>query len=247
MKNKSIKLIADLHIHTIASGHAYSTVEEYAAAAKKKKLKVIAITDHGPAMPGGADPYHFSNQRMIPDHLNGVRILRGGELNIIDTEGHLDLTDEYLRTMDFVSIAMHPKCGYEGSGEEENTRVLLKAMNNKYVRVLAHPGNPMYPIDYKKVIPIAKEKGILIELNNSSLTISRKGSFDRCFAIAKFVKAVGWKVVLGSDAHISTMVGDLDDALKMAIDAGLGRDDIINASMDMIDRYLLTNLKKGGI
>ena len=236
---KKIKLIADLHIHTIASGHAYSTVEEYAAAAKKKGIKVIAITDHGPAMPGGASPYHFSNQRMIPDYLNGVRILRGGELNIIDPEGHLDLTDEYLKTMDFVSIAMHPKCGYEGSGEEENTRVLLKAMNNQYVRVLAHPGNPMYPIDCKKVIPIAKEKGILIELNNSSLTISRKGSFDRCFAIAKFVKSVGWKVVLGSDAHISTMVGDLDDALKMAIDAGLERDDIINASMDMIDKYLI--------
>ena len=239
MKNKSIKLIADLHIHTVASGHAYSTVEEYAAAAKKKKLKVIAITDHGPAMPGGADPYHFSNQRMIPDILNGVRILRGGEINIIDPEGRLDLSNEYLKTMDFVSIAMHPKCGYEGSGETENTKTLLKAMHNKYVKVLAHPGNPMYPIDFKKVIPIAKERGILIELNNSSLTISRKGSFDRCFEIAKFVKSIGWKVTLGSDAHISTMVGDLDTVLKMAMDAGLKKEDIINTSMDLIDKYLV--------
>ena len=239
MKNKSIKLIADLHVHTVASGHAYSTVEEYAAAAKKKKLKVIAITDHGPAMPGGADPYHFSNQRMIPDFLNGVRILRGGEINIVDSKGHLDLSNEYLKTMDFVSIAMHPKCGYEGSGETENTKTLLKAMDNKYVKVLAHPGNPMYPIDYRKVIPIAKERGILIELNNSSLTISRKGSFDRCFEIAKFVKKVGWKVTLGSDAHISTMVGDLDTVLKMAVDAGLEKEDIINTSMDLIDKYLV--------
>jgi len=239
VKNKSIKLIADLHIHTVASGHAYSTVEEYAAAAKKKKLKVIAITDHGPAMPGGADPYHFSNQRMIPDILNGVRILRGGEINIIDPEGRLDLSNEYLKTMDFVSIAMHPKCGYEGSGETENTKTLLKAMHNKYVKVLAHPGNPMYPIDFKKVIPIAKERGILIELNNSSLTISRKGSFDRCFEIAKFVKSIGWKVTLGSDAHISTMVGDLDTVLKMAMDAGLKPEDIINTSMDLIDKYLV--------
>jgi putative hydrolase len=239
VKNKSIKLIADLHIHTVASGHAYSTIEEYVAAAKKKKLKVIAITDHGPAMPGGATPYHFSNQRMIPDILNGVRILRGGELNIIDPEGHLDLADEFLQTMDFVSIAMHPKCGYEGSGETENTKTLLKAMGDKYVRVIAHPGNPMYPIDYRKVIPIAKEKGILIELNNSSLTISRKGSFDRCFEIAKFVKKTGWKVTLGSDAHISTMVGDLGTVLKMAMDAGLEKEDIINTSMSLIDKYLI--------
>jgi putative hydrolase len=239
VRRSKIKLIADLHIHTVASGHAYSTIEEYAAAAKKKKLKVIAITDHGPAMPGGADPYHFSNQRMIPDILNGVRILRGGEINIIDSEGHLDLSNEYLKTMDFVSIAMHPKCGYKGKGERENTKALLKAMKNPYVRVIAHPGNPMYPIDYKKVILIAKERDILIELNNSSLTISRKGSFDRCFEIAKFVKEIGWKVTLGSDAHISTMVGDLDTVLKMAMDAGLKKEDIINTSMDLIDKYLV--------
>jgi putative hydrolase len=112
-------------------------------------------------------------------------------------------------------------------------------MENQYVKVIAHPGNPMYPIDYKKVIPIAKEKGILIELNNSSLTISRKGSFGRCFAIAKFVKKIGWKVVLGSDAHVSTMVGDLDAVLKMAVDAGLAKDDIINTSMQLIDKYLI--------
>lgn len=239
MSKEKIKLIADLHIHTVASGHAYSTIEECAAAAKKKKLKVIAMTDHGPAMPGGAQPYHFSNQRMIPDFLNGVRILRGGEINIIDSEGHLDIADEYLKTLDFVTIAMHPKCGYEGKGEGQNTRTLLKAMDNEYVRVIAHPGNPMYPIDYKKVIPVAKEKGILIELNNSSLTISRKGSFDRCFAIAKFVKKIGWKVALGSDSHISTMVGDLDAVLKMAVDAGLTKDDIVNTSMALIDKYLL--------
>jgi putative hydrolase len=176
---------------------------------------------------------------MIPDRLNGVRILRGGEINIVDSEGHLDLPDEYLKMLDFTSIAMHPRCGYEGSGEDENTKVLLKAMENQYVRVIAHPGNPMYPIDYEKVIPIAKEKGILIELNNSSLTISRKGSFDRCFAIAKFVKKIGWKVVLGSDAHVSTMVGDLDVVLEMAVDAGLAKDDIINTSMHLIDKYLI--------
>jgi len=239
VSTKNIKLIADLHMHTVASGHAYSTVEEYAAAAKKKKLECIAITDHGPAMPGGAAPYHFSNQKMIPEYLNGVRILRGGEVNIIDNEGHLDLGDEFLETLDFTSIAMHPQCGYESAGEAENTKVLLKAMKNPFVRVIVHPGNPVYPIDYKKVITAAKDKGILIELNNSSLTISRKGSFARCFEIAKFVKKIGWKVTLGSDAHISTMVGDLSDALKMAMDAGLKRDDIINTSMDLIDEYLI--------
>ena len=238
MKNEKIKLIADLHIHTVASGHAYSTMEEYVAAAKKKKLKIIAFTDHGPAMPGGAPLYHFANQKMIPDTLQGIRILRGAEVNVINFDGELDIPDEVLDTLDFCSIAIHPACGYEGKTEAENTKTLIKAMDNKYVRVIAHPGNPMYPIDFKRVIPIAKEKGILIELNNSSLTISRKGSYDRCFAIAKFVKSIGWKVALGSDSHISTMVGGLDSALKMAVDAGLEKEDIINTSEKLINEYL---------
>jgi len=246
MPKTKIKLIADLHIHTISSGHAYSTIEEYVAAAKKKKVKVIAITDHGPAMPGGAPLYHFSNMRMIPDHINGVRILRGAEVNVIDPKGNLDIPDQVLNELDFAMVAIHPKCGYEAclpagrdSGESENTATLLKAIEHPKIKVIAHPGNPMYPIDFRKVIPIAKEKGILIELNNSSLTISRKGSFDRCFEIAKFVKKIGWKVVLGSDAHISTMVGELDDALKMAMDAGLNKGDILNTSEELIDRYLI--------
>lgn len=233
------KLIADLHIHTISSGHAYSTLEEYVRAAKAKGLKVISINDHGPAMPGGAPLYHFANMKMIPDYLDGVRILRGGEVDIIDSKGKLDLPDEVLKTMDFATVALHPACGYEGKSEKENTATLLKALDRPNVKVIAHPGNPMYPIDFKKVIPAAKAKGVLIELNNSSLTISRKGSYARCFEIAKFVKLIGWKVVIGSDSHISTMVGTMDTALKMAMDAGLKKDDIINTSMELIERYLL--------
>lgn len=208
-------------------------------AAKKKKLKAIGITDHGPAMPGGAPLYHFANMVMIPDVLYGMRIIRGAEVNIVNSNGDLDLTDDVLKKLDFAYVALHPQCGYLGSSEKENTDAMLKAMERPNIRVIAHPGNPSYPIDFKKVIPIAKEKGVLIELNNSSLTISRKGSYDRCFEIAKLVKSIGWKVVLGSDSHISTMVGELGAALKMAQDAGLGKDDIVNSSMGLIDRYLI--------
>ena len=63
-----MKLVADLHLHTIASGHAYSTIEEYVARAKKIGLKAIAITDHGPAMPGGPHQYHLKKRGRQPPH-----------------------------------------------------------------------------------------------------------------------------------------------------------------------------------
>ncbi len=53
-----MKPIMDLHTHTMASGHGYSTLKENIDAAKEKGLKVLGLSEHGPAMPGG--PHIFS-------------------------------------------------------------------------------------------------------------------------------------------------------------------------------------------
>jgi putative hydrolase len=47
-----MQLSADLHCHTIASGHAFSTLSEMASGAARRGLDLIAITDHGPSMDG---------------------------------------------------------------------------------------------------------------------------------------------------------------------------------------------------
>ena len=44
-----MKIIADLHTHTLVSEHAYSTVNEMVQSAKEKGFLALAITDHGPA------------------------------------------------------------------------------------------------------------------------------------------------------------------------------------------------------
>jgi predicted metal-dependent phosphoesterase TrpH len=44
-----MRLLADLHLHTIASD-GYCTVTELAVAARARGLELIAITDHGPAV-----------------------------------------------------------------------------------------------------------------------------------------------------------------------------------------------------
>ncbi len=38
----------DLHMHTVASTHAYSTLHDYIAEAQQKNIRLFAITDHGP-------------------------------------------------------------------------------------------------------------------------------------------------------------------------------------------------------
>ena len=98
----------DLHTHTIASGHAFSTISEIASAAAAKGLRGIGTTDHGPALPGGPHPYHFHALRFIPPYLRGVRILRGIEANI-GIDGALDLTSEEASAFEVVLAAPHSR------------------------------------------------------------------------------------------------------------------------------------------
>ena len=235
-----MKLIADLHLHTVSSGHSYSTLEEYIAEAKRIGLKMIAITDHGPAMPGGPHYYHFSNMRMIPQEIEGIRVLRGIEANIINDKGEIDLSEQEIKWggLEIVMAAMHPRVGYEDQGVDKNTEVLLKALQNPYINVIAHPGNPKYPVKVKEVVEAAKKHSVLIEINNSS-DFSRPGSHDRCVEFAREVKKIGWKVICGTDSHISTMLGRFDDAVKLFAEAGLTEEDVVNTSEAMIEKYLL--------
>ncbi|MDP3012747.1 MAG: phosphatase [Candidatus Subteraquimicrobiales bacterium] len=235
-----MRIIADLHVHTVASGHAYSTVDEVAREARNKSVEFIAITDHGPALPGGAHLYHFSNLRILPRELYGVVILRSAEANIISEEGELDIPDEFLKDLDIVHVAFHPRCGYEGKNVEQNTKALLKALRNPYVDVFAHPGNPRYPFDVEKVITTARDFDVVFEINNSSFldTTARAGSYDNDLTIATQVYKEGLNVVISSDAHFSQGVGDFSRALELAEKAGFTEERIINSSTERLLDFL---------
>ncbi len=232
------QLPVDLHIHTIASGHAYSTMEEICRAAAAKKMEMVAFTDHGPAMPGGTHKYHFGNMRVLPERIEGVRVLSGIEANIISDDGGLDLPDFYLRLLHIVWAGLHNPC-YPPGSTAENTKALLNALNNPLVDGIVHPGNPDYPIDREAVVKEAKKQNKLIELNNSSLSV-RAGSRQNCSLIASLAREYDCLVAVNSDAHFAEDVGKLEGALELAREAGLEKRHIVNDSvgkvMDFISR-----------
>lgn len=53
------KIIADLHMHTLASGHAYGTIREMVQAAKEMQLHLIGISEHASGIPGTVDPFYY--------------------------------------------------------------------------------------------------------------------------------------------------------------------------------------------
>lgn len=232
-----MKLLLDMHNHTVASGHAYSTVQEIATVANKKGLKYVGITDHGPAMPGGPHIFHIGNQRVLPKVMEGVEILKGVEANILDQEGKLDIPNEMLEKLDIVAAGLHDAC-IEPWDVEGNTRALLNTMKNKYVDIIVHPGNPAFPIDKERFVYGAKETNTLVEINNSSFISSRKGSKENCYDIAMLCKKHKVQIILGSDSHVAFDVGRFDKALELLESIEMPEELIINTNIDRFIDYL---------
>lgn len=237
-----MKILADLHLHTIASGHAYSTIEEVAKAAAAKKLEMVAITDHGPAMPGGPHEYYFGNLHVLPETLHGVKILVGVEANILDEHGRLDLKEYYLARLDLVLAGLHNVC-LDPMCPERNTNALVCAIKNPFVDIVVHPGNPDFPIDMHEVVRTASEWGKALEINNSSFLV-RRGSHERCQEIARLAREYDTLISISSDAHISSDVGELTKALDVAVQAGIPVKNIINLSAERTEQFLAVRGKK---
>ena len=97
----------DVHTHTLASGHAYSTMKEMIEAAKEKGMKGLGITEHAPLMDGTCKEIYFRNLRVVPREIDGVRLLLGAECNVYDEEGHLDLSLSTLKRLDVRIASLH--------------------------------------------------------------------------------------------------------------------------------------------
>ncbi len=232
-----MEILADLHTHTIGSGHAYSTLTENAQRAAQKGLKIIGMTDHGPSMPGAPHLYYFGNLSILPRSLYGVRILRGVEANIISQEGELDLPERYLAMMELVLVGLHVIC-YPGGELETNTVAFIKAMENPYTDIMAHPGRSEFPLDLEKIAYMSSQLNIPLELNNSPLCPEKGSVWDNCRTLAKGIAKYGGPITLGSDAHYCDRVGDFDNCLMLIQECGIKKEQIINTSLAKLESYL---------
>ena len=237
-----MRLLADLHTHTVASGHAYSTLTENALAASANGLELIAITDHGPSVPEGAHPWYFWNMQVVPSVLDGVRILKGCEANVsLDSENGIDLPDGVLVGIDFVAVGFHPTTGFDTPDRARNTEALLRVMANPLVDQITHPGNEdEFPLDLDAIVAAAVRHNVILELNDHSfdLASSREGSCarEREFAAAAF--SAGAPVSIGSDAHYALRVGHFDAAVAIAEEIGFTEERIVNRSAESVLAHL---------
>ena len=145
----------DAHTHTIASGHAYGTIREMAAAASERGLDLLGVTEHGPGIPGTCDPIYFCNLSAVPRRLYGVEVLHGCEANVLD-DGTLSLSARHLKYLDYAIAGIHLFC-YHDAGPEKNTDNVISCMKVGKVRFISHPDSDRMPVQYDRLVQAAKD------------------------------------------------------------------------------------------
>lgn len=234
-----MKYLLDSHTHSLASGHAYGTIYEMAKAASEKGLELLAITEHSMAMPGTCHEYYFMNLRTLERKLCQIEVLFGAEVNIMDYNGTLDMDDRLLKAMDVVVVSLHVPCIKPGT-REENTRAYLKAMENPYVNIIGHPDDSRYPVDYEALVRGAKEHGVLLELNNSSLDPvgARKDPIQNDVIMLELCKKYQVPIVMDSDAHSPNNVGNHCFSLALLECVDFPEELIVNTSVETYKQYI---------
>lgn len=234
-----MKYVLDTHSHTIASGHAYSTMMEMADAACEAGLELLAITEHGSGMTGSCSEIYFQNLRVVRRNRKGVKLLLGAELNILDYEGNLDMHEDTWKGLDIVIASLHIPCVKPGT-KEQNTNALIGAMKNPYVTIIGHPDDARYPVDYERLVLAAKEHQVLLELNNSSLNPLgfRQNARENDILMLKLCERYQVPIVMGSDSHVADDVGNFSFASALLEELKFPEHLIINMSVDRLTPYL---------
>ena len=228
-------ILMDSHVHTILSGHAYSTVIENARYAREKGLQAIVNADHGPKMPLSFNEWGINIMFSWPDFFEGIRVFRGIEANILNFDGDIDVREDYAKRLEFVIASMHDVVIDPGT-EEQNTQAAVSALNKNYVDVIGHPDRTWCPMNHETIVRETEKLGKIIEINNHSFRDPVAAENVR--KIIRLCKKHDVRITLASDAHIACNVGNFPKALNVVEEENFPEELIVNRNIQSFERYL---------
>ena len=227
-----MKAKMDLHTHTVASGHhTLDTLTMLAKRANEKGLTHLGITDHAPKTNGSASESYFRNLRYADRRLFGVNILYGVELNVLNEKGEIDLPTDILDGLDYAIAGLH-KQPFTPKSKEENTTALLKAMQNPYVACICHPDDPTFKIDVKRLVEGAKDTNTLLELSSVGISPESYRGYDISRLVEMLIrcKKFSLPIMLGSDSHGASRVGDFTNSFKLLQELDFPEELVVNCN-----------------
>jgi DNA polymerase (family 10) len=217
------------HCHTTASD-GRNSLEEMAAAAQELGLQYLGIADHSRSsiQARGLDAARLRVQvamiRKLNEEFENFRLFAGVECDIL-RDGSLDFPDEILAELDYVVASVHSAFTLS---EADMTRRIIRAMQNPFVTMLAHPTGRLllkrdaYAVEIPSVIDAAAATGTWIEINAAPKRL------DLDWRWWPLAKQKGVKCVINPDAHGIERLQDLWFGVGAARKGWLTREDVVN-------------------
>ena len=224
----------DMHTHTVASAHAYSTVLENMTAAKKAGLEAIGMSDHAGGIEDSPHRWHFYNMRLLPREIEGVFLLRGIELNIL-RNGETDYPLKYRESIDYTIASLHSQI-FLTEDADETSAIYLKIAKDPLVDIIGHCGEYRFGFDHRKVICEFAQTGKIVEMNNHAFRTHEENA-KNFRDIAKMCMKYDVPIVVNSDAHFCLSVGKVDEILQMLDEIQFPEELILNTSLSKIEAY----------
>lgn len=232
-----MKLIADLHTHTLVSSHAYSTLHEMVTRARSLGLLAMAVTDHGVAMPDAPHPWYFHTLVRQPALIEDeFLLLKGVEANAVQTDGELDMPEQTMRGLDWVIVSLHQRC-LPYTDPRAITDLWLRVAENPLVDMIGHPEQRQYDFDYDRVTQAFAAYGKVVELNANS-PVSRPGNEQNTRELLLACKRNSTRIAVNSDAHSLFEMGNTGWCLELLRELAFPEELVVNASMRALAREL---------
>ncbi len=221
-----MNFVGDYHTHTKASDGT-GTVKDNVLSAKRKGLEEVAITDHSFT----CILCHMTRKKFwkqedeiadfYRDNGDDVKILHGVEGNLLGFDGYMDVPEDIVKECDVLHLGFHRYLkipvafkyakyvftnGFASKKAKEklralNTQSYLKAMDKYPIDVLVHLGHRC-PVDVPTICKKAAEKDIYVEFNEKHVDVLEQN--------IEAILLSGVKLIVGSDAHSSKRVGNLE-------------------------------------
>lgn len=228
LKVEDIK--AELHSHSTWSD-GVNTIREMALAARKRGLKMLAITDHSASLgiAGGLTAEDLLKQRAEIDRVqkemgSEILLLQGAEVEI-KADGSLDYPDEVLAELDIVIASLHVSLRQP---RKEVTERLLNAMSNPHVDIIGHPSGRLLPnregadLDMDVVLEAAQEHGLALEIN------ANPSRLDLDEVYARRAAEMGIPLSINTDAHSPADLDLIEYGVSVARRAWVSPDAVLN-------------------
>lgn len=153
-------------------------------------------------------------------------------------DGTMTLPERILSTLDYGIVGIHGTC-YENQGTEKNTDNLIRCMQHPKIFFISHPDDSTWPLDYVRLVQAAKEYGVALEVNNTTILEGwKKNCLENIRTYLRLCMEYRTCVYVGSDAHDPGRVGRFDEAVKVLDEIGFDESLILNNSEEKFRAFI---------